>query len=129
MIIRRLKHGEDLCGEIIRVCKEENIKTGWFNAVGALKNLTLAFYDQKKKKYGEIFLRGSYEISSCMGNISLVDGELFVHAHINASDDKGNVKGGHLLSGEIFASELAIFPSRAVLERKFDRTTGLKLWK
>jgi predicted DNA-binding protein with PD1-like motif len=129
MIIRRLKHGGDLNAEIKRVCREEKVKTGWFNVVGALKNLTLACYDQTKKRYVKIHPRGSYEISSCMGNISLAGGEVFVHAHINASDGNGNVRGGHLLAGEIFAAELALFPSRGTLERKFDRVTGLKLWK
>ena len=129
MIIKKLKHGADLCEEIKAVCKKEKIQCGWFNAVGALKNLSLAFYDQKKKKYGTLKLKGAYEISSCMGNISLLDGETFIHAHINAADEKGNVKGGHLLKSEIFAAELALFPSRKILKRKFDQTTGLKLWK
>lgn len=129
MIIRNIKHGSDLREEIKRVCEKEKVKSGWFNVIGALKGLSLAFYDQKKKKYGEIKLRGAWEISSCMGNISLSDGEIFVHTHINAADEKGNVKGGHLLKSEIFAAELALFPSREILKRKFDKTTGLKLWK
>ena len=129
MIIRRLKHGADLCEEIKRVCKKEKIKSGWFNAIGALKSLSFAFYDQQKKKYGNKKLSGTYEISSCMGNVSLIDGEIFVHAHINVSDEKGNVKGGHLLDSDIFAAELALFPSSKILKRKFDKTTGLKLWQ
>ncbi|PKM99637.1 MAG: DNA-binding protein [Elusimicrobia bacterium HGW-Elusimicrobia-2] len=129
MIIRKFNHGADLCEEIKRVCKKEKVKSGWFNVIGALKGLSIAFYDQKKKKYGEIKLRGAWEISSCMGNISLSDvGRIFVHAHINAADKKGNVKGGHLLKSEIFAAELALFPSHEILKRKFDKTTGLKLW-
>ena len=129
MIIRKLNHDADLCGEIKRVCAEEKIDTGWFNAVGALKKLSVAFYDQKKKTYGKIEFDEPCEITSCMGNISLVDGEIFVHAHINVSGEKGAVKGGHLLDSVIFAAELCVFPSDEILEREFDSVTGLKLWK
>ncbi len=129
MIIRRLNHGGDLRGEIKRVCAEEKIKTGWFNAVGALKKLSVAFYDQEKKTYGRTELKEPCEITSCMGNISLADGEIFVHAHINVSDEKGAVKGGHLLESEIFAAEVCVLLGDEFLEREFDSVTGLKLWK
>ncbi|MBA3065775.1 DNA-binding protein [bacterium] len=129
MIIKRLNHGADLCEEIKRVCMEGKIKSGWFNAVGALKKLSVGFYTQDKKTYGSIEFAGPCEITSCMGNISLTDGEIFVHAHINVSDEKGAVKGGHLLESEIFAAEACIFPSDEILERELDSVTGLKLWR
>ncbi len=129
MIIRNLNHDRDLCGEIKRICGEEKIETGWFNAVGALKELSLAFYNQEKKIYGKMELKEPCELTSCMGNISLVDGEIFVHAHVNVSDETGSVKGGHLLNSVIFAAEAVIFPSSENMERQFDSVTGLKLWK
>jgi len=129
MIIRNLNHNRDLCGEIKRICGEEKIETGWFNAVGALKKLSLAFYDQEKKTYGKMEIKEPCELTSCMGNISLVDGEIFVHAHVNVADETGAVKGGHLLEGVIFAAEAVIFPSDEILKREFDFVTGLKLWK
>jgi len=129
MIIRNLNHGADLRGEIKRICSEEKIETGWFNAVGALKKLSLAFYDQEKKSYGKMEIKEPCEITSCMGNISRLDGEIFVHAHINVSDEKGVVKGGHLEESFIFAAEVCVFPSDEILKREFDSATGLKLWK
>ncbi|MFH1352168.1 MAG: DUF296 domain-containing protein [bacterium] len=129
MIIKRLNYGGDIVSEIKKICEKEEIKTGWFNAVGALKKLSCGFYDQKKKKYKKIYFRNGCEISSCMGNISLLDGEIFVHAHINFADEKGAVRGGHLFESEIFAAEIAIFPGRKILKRKFDKETGLKLWR
>jgi len=129
MVIKSLSHGADLIEEIKAICKEEKIKAGWFNAVGALKKLSVAFYDQNKKKYSKRIIPSPCEITSCMGNISLLDGEIFVHAHINVADELSRVSGGHLLESEIFAAEACIFPSDEILEREFDSVTKLKLWK
>ncbi|MCD6413097.1 MAG: DUF296 domain-containing protein [Elusimicrobia bacterium] len=129
MIIERLDYGKDLTDEIKRICEKRKIKTGCFFAVGALKNLVYGFYDQRRKRYKKIKFSRPCEISSCLGNISLLDGEVFVHAHINFADEKGAVRGGHLFESEIFAGEIAIFPHRKILKRKFDKKTGLKLWR
>jgi predicted DNA-binding protein with PD1-like motif len=129
MIIEKLDYGKDLISEIEAVCKKKNIKAGWFNAIGALKNVTYGFYDQNLKKYKKFLFENTCEITSCVGNISILDARIFIHAHINFADGKGNVKGGHFYKGEIFAAEVVIFPYKEILERKFDRKTGLKLWK
>ena len=128
MIIEKLNCGKDLISEIERVCKKRNVKTGWFNAIGALKNVTYGFYDQKLKKYKEFLYKNPCEITSCIGNISILEGKIFVHAHINFSDEKGNVRGGHFYKGEVFAAEVVIFPYKKILKREFDEITGLKLW-
>jgi len=129
MIITRLCYGKDLISEIERVCKEKNVKTGWFIVIGALKNLTYGFYDQSLKQYMKSSFDKECEITSCTGNVSFLDNKIFVHAHINFADEKGDVKGGHLFKGEIFAAEIIIFDYEQKLIRKFDRETNLKLWK
>ena len=128
MIIEKLNYGKDLISEIKRVCEEEKVKTGWFNVIGALKDVTYGFYDQKLKEYKKFLYKNPCEITSCAGNISILNNRIFIHAHINFADEKGNVKGGHLLQGKIFAGEVTIFPHRKILKRKFDKKTGLKLW-
>ena len=129
MIITGLSYGKDLISEIERVCEEKNVKTGWFIVIGALKNVTYGFYDQNLKGYKKILFKKHCEITSCTGNISILDNKIYVHAHINFSDEKGDVKGGHLFEREIFAAEIAIFDYKEILNRKFDKETNLKLWK
>jgi len=129
MFITRLCHGKDLISEIERVCEDERIKTGWFIVIGALKNLIYGYYDQNLKRYEKISFNEACEITSCTGNVSILDNKIFVHAHINFADEKGDVKGGHLFKGEIFAAEIIIFDYEQKLIRKFDRETNLKLWK
>jgi len=129
VFITRLCHGKDLISEIERVCEDERIKTGWFIVIGALKNVTYGFYDQRSKQYMKSSFDKECEITSCTGNVSFLDNKIFVHAHINFADEKGDVKGGHLFKGEIFAAEIIIFDYEQKLIRKFDRETNLKLWK
>jgi len=93
-----------------------------------LKNVTYGFYDQKLKGYKEILYENPCEITSCIGNVSILEGIILIHAHINFADEKGNVRGGHLYKGKIFAAEVVIFPYEKILKRKFDRMAGLKLW-
>ena len=65
-----------------------------------------------------------------MGNISRIDGDLSVHAHIALSFDDGTMAGGHLIEGcTVFAGELFGMALEGVtLSRRYDEPTGLKLW-
>jgi hypothetical protein len=126
----RLSHGADLLEEITDICRRENIQLGWFEALGAVKKARLAFYNQETHDYEFLMLDEPLEITKLVGNVSLKDGNPFVHAHMTLADKAGNVYGGHLASGTVvFACEfiLEIFDG-PVLKRELDEVTGLSLW-
>jgi predicted DNA-binding protein with PD1-like motif len=94
-----------------------------------LKSAKLGFYDQHKHEYSEHMLSAPQEIASCVGNISIKEGEPFVHAHVVLGDENGNVKAGHLLEGKVFAAEIHLFELLGEkIERENDAVTGLSLW-
>ncbi|MFH1645728.1 MAG: PPC domain-containing DNA-binding protein [Candidatus Omnitrophota bacterium] len=129
--IGRFGHKKDLLAEISDFCKKENVRLGVFSVIGALTNVNMGFYDQELKKYTEcISLDKKLEISSCIGNVSLKDNEIFVHAHIALADHEGRAFGGHLMPGSaIFAAEFYIQELEGNdLVRKDDPETGLSLW-
>jgi len=128
MLVERLTHGKDLLSEIEILCGKRNVESGWFNVIGALKNVTYGFYDQDLKRYEKIVYPQPCEITSCIGNISILGDKISVHAHVNFADREGSARGGHLYKGEIFAAEIMILPHDKSLKRKFDRVTGLNLW-
>jgi hypothetical protein len=130
MFLARLQHDGDLLLSIKNVFKESGIRMGFFTAIGAVKTAHVGFYDQKAKTYADSIIDEPAEILSCVGNISTVDGDTSVHAHITLGLKDGTAKGGHLLEGTvIFASELfGIALEGQGLERRFDEITGLKLW-
>lgn len=128
--IGRLPQGADLLEGITKICKEENIKLGKITAIGAVKKAVIAIYDQVEKKYNNIELNQRMEMINCIGNVSLLNGQHFVHCHITLADDQGRCFGGHLMFGtEIFVCELIIeeFEGEPV-ERVYDEASGLSLW-
>ncbi|MCX5749743.1 MAG: DNA-binding protein [Candidatus Saganbacteria bacterium] len=93
--IGRFESGEDLLASLNDLCKKENIRLGVFNLIGAVRNAKLGYYDQEQKQYtGCVEINKKLEISSCTGNISIKDGEIFVHAHITLADFDGKAFGG-----------------------------------
>jgi predicted DNA-binding protein with PD1-like motif len=129
-ILCRLPHGADLLDEMTAIVRREGITLGRIHAIGATTHARVAYYDQGTKVYNPIELPGGMEILNVHGNVSLRDGEPFVHAHILLGDPQGKVFGGHLLQGtKLFACELFIDELVGpALERAHDATTGLFLW-
>jgi predicted DNA-binding protein with PD1-like motif len=128
-LLARLSHDADLLQSITELARSKGIEAGSFTAIGALKSARLGYYDQKNHEYREIKVDSPHELASCTGNISLRDGEPFVHAHAVLADEMGNAKGGHLLEGIVFAAEVHLRQLEGrKLERKHDEVTGLSLW-
>ncbi len=131
VFIGRFEFGKDLFDSIKEFCKQKNISLGVFSIIGAVKKAKCGYYDQDSKKYVVcVNIEKKLEITSCIGNISMKDGEIFPHAHITWADLEGNVYGGHLMNGtEIFAAEFYIQELKgAQLKRQMDIETGLPLW-
>ncbi len=125
-----MKHGVDLLEEITKICQERSIHLGSIEAIGAVQKASIAFYNQTKRDYVPMTINEPLEMTSLTGNISIKDGNPFVHAHVTLADSKGNVYGGHLAPGTIvFACEFIIKTfDGLMLERRFDEDTGLSLW-
>jgi predicted DNA-binding protein with PD1-like motif len=128
-LVVRAKHDSDLVEFLTELAKENGIMIATFTAIGALKYAKLGFYDQKTHEYSENLLSAPQEIAGCLGNISMKDGEPFVHAHAVLADRDGNTKAGHLLEGKVFAAEVHLIELLGTkLLRKNDAGTGLQLW-
>lgn len=137
--VGRINRGEEFLTALKSFAIENNIKAAYFSAIGALEELKVAEYDQASKVYREpLHLTHPVEILSCTGNISILDREPFVHAHISVSREVINfdgrkdihVTGGHLTEAKVFACEIIIQEFEGVeLVRDHDPETGLKLWK
>lgn len=125
----RAEHDSDIIVFTTELAKEYNITLASFTAIGALKSAKLGFYEQQKHEYLELVLSVPHEIASCIGNISLKDGEPFVHAHVVLADQHKNVRAGHLLEGRVFAAEIHLTELLGEkITRKPDTATGLSLW-
>ena len=129
-VMGRLERGDDLLGQLTALAQQEGVETGTISFFGALEHAHLAYYDQAAQTYVDREQEGPLELTSGLANVSLRDGQPFVHAHVTVADSSGQVWGGHLLEGSrLFACEfvLEIWDGEP-WERTLDGVTGLWLW-
>jgi predicted DNA-binding protein with PD1-like motif len=129
--VGRLPHGKDLITSIEDFCKASSIQMATFSVIGAVSSATLGAYDQKQQVYATFTQEEPLEIVSCTGNVSLLDQDSVVHAHIILGNLEGKTLGGHVFSETIiYAAEIDLQELTGnTLERAYDDTTGLMLWK
>jgi len=129
IIFYRLGTGEDLIEAIKERAEKSGVRAGLLFAIGSLERATLGYY--REGEYKVIRLDGPLEIVSCIGNIALDEkGEMVIHAHIVATNEKGEAFGGHLMQGSLVGAtaELVIIEALDVnLKRFFDEKTRLRL--
>ena len=128
-IMLRIDKGEYINKTILDVASFYNLKFGWINGLGAIMDPELGYYDLKNKEYIKKTIIGEFELTSLVGNLTLKDGDLFVHSHITFSDINFNAYGGHLFDCKIaVAGEFLIFRSPTEINRKYDDEIGLYTW-
>ena len=91
------------------------------------------YFNQSKKEYDKHKFEGGHEVLSGLGNVSILEGEPFVHVHMTVADKNGNAFGGHLDEGtKIWLIEAVIkeptFFGKGI-ERHFDDELCLSVWK
>lgn len=126
----RLEKGEEIIESIKTLCQEEGIKLGTISGIGATNKATIGLFKTSTKEYHSKELTGDMEITSLLGNISQMNGEVYLHIHINLADEDNNVFGGHLTSAVISATgEIIIDVIEGIVDRKFNEEIGLNLFK
>jgi predicted DNA-binding protein with PD1-like motif len=130
-LMGRLGKGEDLLLALEKRCIEAGIQLGAVKAIGAVSRARFGYYDQTERKYAFLEMKQPLEILALLGNVSLKDGKVMVHAHVTLADAQGRAWGGHLAEGTlVFACEFEIqeYSGEKPLSRAWDEETGLFLW-
>lgn len=127
--ILRLERGERLLETLKQFLKRKEINSGTIEGIGTCDEVILGFYHLESKEYEWRTICDALEIVSLTGNITIFDGEPFVHMHGVVSDSTFRTFGGHFKDALVGATcEIVIRPFGGVkLGRNFDEATGLKL--
>ena len=129
VIIVRLGPKEEILSSLRKIAERENIRLAEVSAIGATCEFTAGVYDLKEKVFKPVHFQGTYEITSLLGSITLMNGQPYIHVHINAADEKGNAVGGHLSSCTISATcEMFIKVYEGEVSRVYDEATGLNIF-
>jgi len=127
----RLDRGADMLQELNEAAAKLGVEAGTVQAIGAVSELVIGYFDQGRKEYRTTALPSSFEISSGIGNVSLKDGKPFVHLHVVATGPDGAAVGGHLMEGskvyviEAYFRQLGGDPP----VRQQDDEIGLAVWQ
>ena len=129
--MERLPHDGDLLMVLTAFCRERGVRAGYLSVIGAVKRGVFSCYEQRQQIYETVILDEDLEIRHCQGNVSLLEGQPFVHAHISFARANGETLAGHLMDGTVlFAGALILREFRGPDRvREKDPVTGLNLWK
>jgi len=119
---------EEVMNGLEDVAKTEGLTAAHFTAIGALRAVTLGFFDLARRDYRRIVVDEQCEVVSLIGNVAL-DGEApKIHAHAVVGRADGTTRGGHLLEAWVQPTlEVLVVESPAHLQRRTDAQTGLPL--
>jgi predicted DNA-binding protein with PD1-like motif len=93
-----LERGEDLLHGLNQAVQELGLQAATLQVIGGLEEAKVGYFDREAKQYREI-ATDHVEIASGLGNVSLRDGEPFIHLHLALSGASGTTVGGHALEG------------------------------
>ncbi|HIH29626.1 MAG TPA: DNA-binding protein, partial [Thermoplasmata archaeon] len=97
-VIVRIDKGEELVDSLKTICKKLDIKLGSIYGLGATEKVTVGLMNTKTKKYQSKEFTGDHEITSLLGNITTMNGEVYLHLHITIGNVEHKTMGGHLTS-------------------------------
>jgi predicted DNA-binding protein with PD1-like motif len=125
----RFRHGEDVVGGLLGFARAQSVEGAWVNALGAIEDPELGYYDLARKAYTRRTFPGDWEITALVGNLGWNGDEPVLHAHVTLGGIDFATRGGHLFAGragatcEVFVRRLGVR-----LVRKPDPEAGLALW-
>jgi predicted DNA-binding protein with PD1-like motif len=98
VILARLEKGDDLLSSVKRLAEDIKIHAGTWLVMGTLSRAHFYFY---RPEPNPLVLEEPLEIVACYGSITLSEGEIRVHGHIDVTDSEFNSRVGHLLEDSI----------------------------
>ena len=131
VVVRRLAPGGDLLEELNKLARAEGIELGEISGIGALRCAAVGIFVPEAREYKVHTYDKQTELCALAGNVSLKDGEPFVHAHVSLTDTEGRGFGGHVMPGcEIFVAEVIMweFEGGRLERHPQEECGGLALW-
>lgn len=120
--------GDEVMSSLKDFATREKITAAQISAIGALSDVTLAYFDWDKKDYTTIPVREQVEVASLLGDIAEADGKPALHLHIVIGKRDGTAMAGHLDEAHVRPTlEVIITESPAHLRKRHDPESGLAL--
>lgn len=127
--VLRMDLGDDFCASLKALCEREDIRLASINGIGALSHVELGVFEPEKKLYKPMVRDGFFEIVSCLGNVTMMNGQVYLHIHMCVAQKDGQVFAGHFSAGTIgLTGELFVHKINGRVERKYSEALGFNEW-
>ncbi|MBI9088925.1 MAG: DNA-binding protein [Desulfobacterium sp.] len=124
----RIDRGEEILSQVKQVCEAEKITLGKISGLGAVNKAVVGLFETATQEYRSTVMTGDFEITSLTGNITTMEGEVYLHVHANLAGADNSTFGGHLNEAVVSATcELILQAFEGQVNRAFDETIGLNL--
>ena len=129
--ILRIDKGEEILEAIRTLCKTEDIALASVSGIGAVNDITLGVFNTEKFCYESNRFTGDYEISSCVGTATRMEGEPYLHIHMTIGNPiQGTCFAGHLNAAVVsLTGEFVIRQIDGRVGRKYSPEVGLNLFE
>lgn len=128
--IIKLVRGEELITTLTAFCDERGIQAAVFQGIGAIERVQIGYYDLNTREYFFKQEEGIFEVASMQGNVALVDGKPFIHAHavLSRCDETLSCIGAHIKEAYVAVTlEIFLTPLDTSISRTLNDDVGLKL--
>jgi predicted DNA-binding protein with PD1-like motif len=123
-----LDRGDEVVSSLERFAGDHDLVASRLTAIGAFSAVTLGYFNWETKEYERIELDEQVEVLSLIGDVTLADGGVKLHAHVVLGRRDGSTRGGHLLKATVRPTlEVLLVDSPLYLRRQFDPVSGLAL--
>jgi hypothetical protein len=121
--------GEEVLAGLKEFADSHQLKAAALQGIGALRHITVGFFDPGMREYRPIEIGEQVEVLSLLGDVTLdPQGQSQVHAHVVVGKADGTAHGGHLLFAHVRPTlEVIVTETPAYLRRHVDTRTGLPL--
>lgn len=124
------ERGEEVISLLSEFGEREDVHWASFEAIGAVEDVEIGYYDIEAKEYVFRQETGPFEVCSMNGNLAEFNEQTLVHMHaaLARCDASLEMIGGHVRSVRVAATlEMSLWLVSQPLTRGYDDDTGLNL--
>ncbi len=125
----RFDLGEEILTCLKSFCEKEQIRLASVEALGAADYAAIGVYDLENKVYMQEELHEFMEITGLTGNVTRMNGEVYLHLHGTMADRNHRVHGGHVNALRVGATcEMFVRTLDGEVGRKRNEDLGINTW-
>src|SRR3954454_4554811 len=122
----RFLSGERVTSLLVEWLSNDGVGYATLTGLGAVSAATVSYWNAATKQYETHELAEQMEVVSLIGNVTLRDGQPFVHAHVALGRRDLSIVGGHLNDLLVHPTlEISVVPGPDPVHRALDESCGL----